>query len=282
MFRNKSVLFLIILGFSATSLAASPWDQSNTPVQVFRQAGDIIATNSSAMPKKAPESKAIAASHTELAQNAQPATVSSPDSNASGAAGLTTLQNQLVALNQNAIVFQEAANNKINRLSNQVQVLQQQLQQVNHAMLLLNQEVKKLSPPVMATASPKLPEVVHVPTPLENLTNIILWAIAIIIILALLALIWARRPKAKSVPATHSAPKVNDHHDDTEGEYDYMGSQESIPAKLNLVRAYIAMENYDDARKVIAEVLSHGDELQCHEAQDLGKKIPNETQAYGS
>ena len=44
------------------------------------------------------------------------------------------------------------------------------------------------------------------------------------------------------------------------GEYDFMGSSEGIPAKLDLARAYIAMEDFTAARETLAEILGEGSE----------------------
>ncbi len=38
-----------------------------------------------------------------------------------------------------------------------------------------------------------------------------------------------------------------------QGEYDFMGSSEAIPAKLDLARAYIAMEDFTSARETLVK-----------------------------
>lgn len=61
---------------------------------------------------------------------------------------------------------------------------------------------------------------------------------------------------------------------DTREEYDYMGSSESIPAKINLARTYIAMEDQEAARRVLKQVLQSGNKEQRKEAEELLKDLP--------
>lgn len=102
---------------------------------------------------------------------------------------------------------------------------------------------------------------------------------ALVVLLALLSM--ARRPKktaknktaaasAKQTPDTGKTIKIED---DTAGEYDFMGSSEGIPAKLDLARAYIAMEDFTAARETLAEILGEGSEEHRQEARSLLKKI---------
>jgi FimV-like protein len=60
---------------------------------------------------------------------------------------------------------------------------------------------------------------------------------------------------------------------DIESEYDFMGSQEGVPAKLDLARAYIDMDNKDEAQKILTEILKQGNAEQQSEAKDLLEKI---------
>ena len=58
-----------------------------------------------------------------------------------------------------------------------------------------------------------------------------------------------------------------------EGDYDYMSTDEAIPAKLDLARAYIDMEDFAAAKEVLQEVLKQGDQGQRNEAQLLLAKL---------
>lgn len=96
------------------------------------------------------------------------------------------------------------------------------------------------------------------------------------LIILLLVLLWmiqyTRRSKLneKSGAPVHSGPeKTVPIEDDTRGEYDFMGSSEGIPAKLDLARAYIAMEDYTAARETLAEILGANHEEYRTEARAL-------------
>lgn len=58
-------------------------------------------------------------------------------------------------------------------------------------------------------------------------------------------------------------------YDIEEDEYNYMGSEEGIPAKLNLARAYCDMGLPDKARKVLTEITARGDAQQREQARDM-------------
>ena len=102
---------------------------------------------------------------------------------------------------------------------------------------------------------------------------------ALVVLLALLSM--ARRPKKSAKTKTPDVPakpaadsgKTIKIEDDTAGEYDFMGSSEGIPAKLDLARAYIAMEDFTAARETLAEILGEGSEEHRQEARSLLKKI---------
>jgi len=95
------------------------------------------------------------------------------------------------------------------------------------------------------------------------------------ILLLLVWAVWPRRKEKKKQETVATAPGVGDvFEDDTQNEYDYMGSRESIPAKLDLARTYIAMEDYAAARIALEEVSKGGDEAQKKEAADMLAQCP--------
>jgi len=61
--------------------------------------------------------------------------------------------------------------------------------------------------------------------------------------------------------------------DDIEDEYDFINSTEGIPAKLDLARAYIDMDNVDSALTILKEILTEGNEEQKKIAQTLVESI---------
>jgi FimV-like protein len=74
--------------------------------------------------------------------------------------------------------------------------------------------------------------------------------------LFLIVLLWM--PSSKREAARRKEPMVSNTDADLKDEYDFMGSQEAIPAKLNLARAYIDMEDFFSARQVLQEIITRG------------------------
>ena len=54
-----------------------------------------------------------------------------------------------------------------------------------------------------------------------------------------------------------------------EGEYDFLNTSDAIPTKLDLARAYIAMDNAKAARLVLQEVIAQGNAKQ----QQIARKL---------
>lgn len=73
----------------------------------------------------------------------------------------------------------------------------------------------------------------------------------------LIVLLWM--PSSKRETNNRQEPVVTETDPDLRDEYDFMGSQEAMPAKLNLARAYIDMEDFSSARQVLQEVITKGD-----------------------
>jgi len=87
----------------------------------------------------------------------------------------------------------------------------------------------------------------------------------IVVVLFFIWLIWPWRKRGTKIV-------VEEEHN-TESEYDFMGSKEGIPAKLDLARAYIDMDDKEGAHKVLAEIIEQGNEEQQAEAKQLLEQI---------
>ena len=61
-------------------------------------------------------------------------------------------------------------------------------------------------------------------------------------------------------------------------EYDFINSQEGIPARFELANAYCKMGDYKAARKIYKDIVNSGDQSQVSEAnmllEDLDKSFP--------
>lgn len=254
-------LFVGLFCLVGASWAFADMTETPAPAQAYHQAG----TPNADVPTQAPAAPVKAAAPEKPAT---PAATSSPD-----AQSATVLQAELTQLNQNNLLYQQKTDQQIEDLNNKNQALTEQVRQLTQALGLLNQEVAQLKTP--AASAPSATNSVEVVTPTEKpqtaLPNVshtykIMGGIAVLVILLLVWIFW---PRKKKLPSS-----IQQKETDTEAEYDYMGSNESIPAKLNLARAYIAMEDYAAARQALEEVAKHGNPEQKQQAEDLRKEIP--------
>lgn len=92
-----------------------------------------------------------------------------------------------------------------------------------------------------------------------------------LLLIWLLALTFRRREK----PKLH--PIVAETEADVEDEYDYLGSEEGIAAKLDLARAYIDMGDTEQAREALHDVLQSGNPEQKLAAGELLQQIALDT-----
>lgn len=94
-----------------------------------------------------------------------------------------------------------------------------------------------------------------------------------IIVIILLLLIWWAFP-GRHFQKEKAKDDIKKGHDpDVEGEYDFLGSKEGIPAKLDLARAYIDMGDKEAAREMLKEILEKGNTEQKEEARVLLSKV---------
>jgi FimV-like protein len=172
---------------------------------------------------------------------------------------------------------------EIEQLVSMFKSLNQDLEQMKSTINAQQQKINQLNQNGMQNISQRVADV------FADQNNILLLLLVVVLMLAL----WlARRLRkhralmqmqamAMSVAASGGAQAVapikapvQADEDDTKNEYDFMGSSEGIPAQLDLARAYIAMENYKDARKVLAQVMTKGDANQQQQAKALLMEIP--------
>lgn len=61
--------------------------------------------------------------------------------------------------------------------------------------------------------------------------------------------------------------------EESRNEYDFMGTREAIPSKLDLARSYMVMNDHDQAYMILKTVMEKGNDEQRTEAQLLIQKI---------
>jgi FimV-like protein len=212
----------------------------------------------------------------------------------SGNPQVQELETQLSQLNQANTTFQRQTDQRIDVLNQEHNVLQGKLSALGQVLGILNQEVTQLNQQITSAQkqlstnlTPQQQQSMQATTTdgfvksLEGskTTQYILYAILILLIIIIMMLIPRRggyKIQAVAEGAAGGANAANESTEDTKDEYDFMNSDEAIPAKLDLARAYMAMEDYTSARKVLDQVQRTGNDEQKSEAEKMFEKIPKE------
>ncbi len=298
---SKLYVRLIAIGTLIPAVVfATGYFNQNTPTQAYESADQpqqqVATANSTAQPAVAAKTAQQAPKTTGASQPAAKAVqqkglsrhharaqqLSARDAAAYRQA-LKLMQAEINQLNQNNLLFQQQTDSRLVAIDTQIKSLQNQVKQVDQVATLLNKEMTHLNvlqntaeqqPALQSTIAQWVDHWERILGPMG--LRIILGAIGVLLVF----LIWAALPRRSKRAKMHKTPfheasaENNNDDDDTQDEYDYMGSSESIPAKLNLIRAYIAMEDFDAAKKVLTEVLSQGDDEQKAQAEELQQQIP--------
>ncbi len=183
------------------------------------------------------------------------------------------LAGQISTLNQANLMYQQRTDQKIEALTTQSAKLTDQLTRMGEALTIVNQEVVQLSSKLQQIRPGVAPLVQEQnlskweqlkPEFLNGFSYVIYAVIAALIVIILLMMPWNRRNDRRMATAGPSGVAAPN-----EGEYDFMGTHEAIPAKLDLARAYLAMDDHQAAGQVLAEVQKDGNADQRLEAQKM-------------
>lgn len=256
----------------------------------------IKNSKSDAQQKLVTPGSIAAAKAAQAAQKAAQQQHTTVQTAAVGSPQVQELESQLSQLNQANTTFQQQTDQRIDVLNQEHTVLQGKLAQLSQVLSILNQEVTQLNQQIshaqkeLATNLTPAQEQQHKAMPLgshfahtiENskTTQYILYAILVLLLIVIMMLIPRRGGyKLQAITetggtgsGTNAANEPNE--SDTRDEYDFMNSEEAIPAKLDLARAYMAMEDYKSARKVLDQVGKNGNDEQKAEAKGMLDKIP--------
>lgn len=192
------------------------------------------------------------------------------------------VEKQLSQLNQLNLLYEQQTDQKIENLSNKNNLLKDRIDKLQNVLVLLNQEVNQMNNRLLtfqAQLNGNQPSLaISAGNVLQNVENElrsvnVQYAVYAVLLMFVISIVlfsgWGKKKKPKKKLATHK-----DIAEDTEDEYDFMNTDEAIPAKLNLARSYFAMEDFESARTVLDEILKRGDASQKKEAQNLISKIP--------
>ncbi len=152
------------------------------------------------------------------------------------------------------------------------------LQQTNRD--LLTQELLSLTQKLVHTQQAMLNVVsviqqrfVELLRQLQDITFRLVWSLLLLFFL-LLCLFQEEEPKqslktCQPIPSSKKTPPRLSEENDIRDEYDFMATEQAIPAKLDLARAYIDMGDSDAAKAVLQDVILNGDKPQIERAKEL-------------
>lgn len=286
----KKTLLAVLITVSASPLVAIAEGLSGAPTPVQSYHSDTLPSpgksDSDAMAQvKALMAKAKKeAAEKKLAQEAAPTPAQpvlaaqnpsppSPVSQNTAAANPSDLAGQVSTLNQTNLMFQQRTDQQIEALAQKNTELTDQLSRMGQALTLLNQEVVQINSKLQQVSSgaPAVPAGTWdrlKPEFLGGVPYTIYAVLAALLVIILLMLPWYRRGQKPATAAYATEPQAQN-----EAEYDFMGTHEAIPAKLDLARAYLAMEDHEAAKQVLAEVQKDGNATQREEAKNLMDSI---------
>ena len=184
------------------------------------------------------------------------------------AAQSTLLLSRVMQVNQDFLNFQSKTAQQINQLQSQNQQTTQQISTLASQLALLQTKVTALTQ-VLADQKPQATQqsaLTHVEQDIGAIPFYIICGIFILLVVIIVILLL---PKKKT---TTEPAKV-----DMKSDYDYLSTKEAIPAKLDLARSYIVMEDFEGAKKVLQEVLKEGDDQQKKLAEELLAECKTQT-----
>lgn len=283
MMKSASLLFIFSMFFYSISGLASPalGEEKSSP-QYYQQAEE--PASSLYQNKPTVDQKAVQSSRKHANHSAQQAGKEAAPASAIASQALVVLQAEVSQINQNNVMFQQKTSDRFSDLNSRYEQLSQQLNQLHQAVTLLNQEIAQLNPVSRNQSFEQVQVSPQQKSLLEEAAQVFdsplfKWVLAGGFLVVLL-LAWAFWPKEEDTASAQSDASdasfdTDEEADDTQDEYDYMGSVESVPAKLDLARTYLAMEDYRAAKAVLQDVMKQGTSEQCAQAKKLLDQIPS-------
>ena len=181
----------------------------------------------------------------------------------------TLLLSRVMQVNQDFLNYQSKTTAQLSKMQSDHQQLAQQVSTLAGQMALLSTKITALA---QVTLSKE-----HQPDNVfarwqQQVGTFPFYAILAIILLLLVIVILMAFSKKKPAAAI-------DRKEQDKGDYDYLSTKEAIPAKLDLARSYIVMEDFDAAKAVLAEVIMQGDEEQIKLAESLQEQCNKDNDA---
>lgn len=180
----------------------------------------------------------------------------------------TSVKGQLAQLTQSTLTFEQQTDQRLQNLEDSNRAMGGVLQTMSQSITQLQQQLLQAQP-AHAIATPSF---IRPFAGLDSVEmNALLFSATALFLLcigATLGRYWQRSP---SIIVNRGAPIFSD--ENVESEYDFMGTAEAIPAKLDLARSYLAMSDYDQAKSILKTVIEKGNDAQRKEAGLLLQQI---------
>lgn len=262
MLKKLILLSTIFIAFNAGFAANSPFSTAPAPTQTYQSTQNVAQsaqTTTQTAEQPTPDMPVLA----------QATPISTPDANSSN--NSETVFNSPSAQSQVAnATFQQTTDQHIQNLDSSNQAMSAAIETLDQNVAQLQQEVLQIQP-----VNPKVAII-----PREDLATFIIFGGAAALLLlfgVLMGRLMNRSPQVALAKALSAHPVGDVLADDTKSEYDFMGTKAAIPAKLDLARSYMAMNDHEQARAVLKAVLEKGDEEQRMVAEALLTKINKAT-----
>lgn len=182
-------------------------------------------------------------------------------------------------------LFQNATNQRLDALEQSEAGVQAKMAQFAEAISMINEQEVQLNQQVQQFAKQLAPAVgVQVDKSAANTSSIlnaiqgdthtkttqyVLYVILLLLVIIILLMLMPRRSAFRLETMANSSESVIT-------DYDVMASEEGASTKLDLARAYIAMEDYEAAGRILVEVKKTGNKQQRVDAEKMYNDMPTQ------
>lgn len=182
----------------------------------------------------------------------------------------TSLQGQISLLNQTASAFEQRVDQSIQNLNDSNRAMSIAIQSIDQNITQLQQQIVQLQ---STTARPAVfsNNELHTMGYRKYADYLNLGGAAVFMLG--FGVVLGRMIRRRSLPVVISHGQEKQGKEDTKGDYDFMSTAEAIPAKLDLARSYVVMNDHEQAYLILKTVLEKGNEEQRIQAQLLINKM---------
>ena len=229
---------------SADSSSAVPNDQTTTE----DTGGSGLSQEDEAEQMQAIKAIEAKAKAKALANTSTQSTQAMVSPTASSASVLQALQSQITRLAQLSSSTQQQLSERIDASYEQNDLQAKQLKQLTETQQQIQVVITQLNKQLMSQSTTKTP-VSSGFMPLVSLVWLVILSLVVVVLIIAQIL---------SLRAIKRLPRGQDLGKELDEEYDFMATQEAMPAKLDLARAYIEMGDDDQAKEVLAGIVASG------------------------